>query len=143
MLRYRIGSFRGIPVYKTTINEWNSADIKEDIIYVIESMVFYHGMPIGRLGRNNELTDFNEERFEDLRNRDWGRSYAEMLADATNSPAETAPQEEGKPVLSDMERAAAHQDIVGQFMLGWQDNIDNEIDKLKEAISAIKVDNEL
>ena len=67
----------------------------------------------------------------------WNEDSASALARVTGT-AETRPQEEKEPELSDAERAAAQEDIVGQFMLEWQNNIDNEIAKLQLAVEEME-----
>ena len=124
----KMGTFRGIPVYVLQYShEYQAIDSNEEKMYVCEGKLFYHGKVVGMV-EGNQLTAFYEERFNEARRKDWTADAAQKMAKVTET-AETRPQEEEKPELSDAERAAAN-NIVDEFLASWRDNIDSEIAKL-------------
>ena len=138
MIKYGIGKFRGIPVYKVSLEQWYDMNIDTEFleeIFIVQDEVFYHDVPIGYLNSSKQLEDFDEEKFEDLRVR-----YGKMRANhytASNGKtyAEVAPQEEEKPIK---ETVGTPDRIVDEFLAGWQDNIDNEIAMLKSAVAQME-----
>ena len=136
----KMGNFKGLPVFMVTDPfEWENVKINhsyEEKIYVYRTNVYYKANLIAAISGSN-LLDFNEDLFNELRRKSWDDDRAQMLAHVTGF-AETRPQEEEKPELSDAERAAAQRDIAGQFMLEWQDNIDKEIAVLKSCVAQME-----
>ena len=136
----KMGTFKGLPVFMITDHfEWENMKNNpsyEEKIYVVGSCVYYKYNLIAMIC-DNTLIDFNEELFNELRRKSWDDDRAKMLGYVTGS-AETRPQEEEKPVLSDAERAAAQNDIAGQFMLEWRNNIDKESAELKLAVAEME-----
>ena len=135
-----MGNFKGLPVFMVNDPfEWTNVKdnhSREEKIYVYRTNVYYKENLIASIS-GDTLMDFDEDLFKELRRKSWDDDRAQMLAHVTGS-AETRPQEEEKSELSDAERAAAHEDFAGQFMLEWQSNIDNEIAKLKLAVAEME-----
>ena len=137
-MKNKMGNFRGYPVYLVDGNFYNNTNtLNDNALYVVEDRVFFHDVYLGKVDNRKNLVDFNEDRFKALCQVRWNEDSARALARVTKT-AEMGPQEEKEPELSDAERAAAHEDIVGQFMLEWQSNIDNEITKLKLAVAEME-----
>ena len=137
-MKNKMGNFRGYPVYLVDDNFFDNADtLHDNALYVVNGRVFFHDVYLGKVDRYNNLVDFNEDRFNALCQKSWNEDSARAMARVTNT-AETRPQEEEKPELSDAERAAAQEDVAGQFMLEWQSNIDNEIAKLQLAVAEME-----
>jgi hypothetical protein len=133
----KMGNFRGLPVYLVTQDmDVLYVDHSEEKMYVIEGKLTYHGTKLADV-LGGQLFDFDEDKFNELRRKSWGEDESKLLAKITGV-AETRPQEEEEPVLSDAERAAAQNDIAGQFMLEWRDNIDKEIAVLKSAVAEME-----
>ena len=126
----KIGKFRGLPVYLLQYSyEYQTIESNEEVLYVCENKLFYHGAVIGNVERNN-LTNFDEDTFNQLRAKDWNQSGAEVLGRVTGV-AEACPQEEEK---SEPETVETGDGIVDIFMASWRDNIDKEINILKCSI---------
>lgn len=137
-MKNKMGNFRGYPVYLVDDNFWENADtVHDNALYVVDGRVFFHDVYLGKVDHRKNLVDFNEDRFKALCQANWNEDSARAMARVTGT-AETRPQEEEEPELSDAERAAAQEDVAGQFMLEWQSNIDNEIAKLQRAVAEME-----
>lgn len=133
----KMGNFKGLPVFMVTDSfEWENMKNEgsyEEKIYVYAGNVYYKWNRIA-VTNGYTLIDFDEELFNELRRKSWDDDRAQMLAHVTGS-AETRPQEEETPTNETVETPDR---IVDNFMKTWQDNIDNEIAVLKEAVSAME-----
>ena len=136
----KMGTFKGLPVYKMeSLYEWeaiNSLD-KEEIYVVNMKEVYYHDQMIGKLGLDNNLYDFDDDKFELLqkewkikRDREKYMPAAKKQVEKEMGYAETQPQSAEKPVKESVEATAA----VDNFMATWRDNIDKEIADMKAKV---------
>lgn len=129
----KMGNFRGLPVYLANGMEFIDADHSAECLYVNDNTVYYLSRIVGEL-YNGKLVNFDEDRFNALRRKDWSTNDAESLGRVTNS-AEVRPQEEEKPVNETVETDCR---IVDDFMSSWCENIDKEIDMLKNNIAKME-----
>lgn len=129
----KMGTFKGLPVYKMeSFYEWeaiNSLDKEE--IYVVEMRVYYHDQMVGKLGLNNNLYDFDEDKFESLQ-REWKmkrdrEKYMVAAKQQVEKEMGSQPTRAEKPVKESVEAGAA----VDNFMATWREKIDKEIDDMK------------
>lgn len=133
----KMGTFKGIPVYVLQYShEYQAIESGEEQMYVCEGKLFYRGIVIGSV-RGNQLTSFNEAKFNELRAKGWYQDGAEMLGRVT-ATAETQPQKEEKPVYENSEPVAADTSLVDDFMASWRDNIDSEVAKLQMNMKAME-----
>ena len=131
-----LGKFRGLPVYLLQYSyEYQAIESNEEKLYVFENNLFYHGAVIGNVEGSN-LTNFDEDTFNQLRAKGWYQDGAEALGRVTNV-AETRPQEEETPVSETVETGDS---IVDNFMASWRDNIDNEVAKLQAIVKNMEVE---
>ena len=132
MYKIPMGKFRGIPVYKVSYEQWyNSPTQDVEEIYVVDDEVFYHDQRIGYLDSNKQLEDFNEGLFSDLKSR-----YIAKREGASMPVEEMVPQGEETLDKESVDPGTA----VDAFMSTWQDNIDNEIVRMKAEIAEMGVD---
>ena len=130
----KMGTFRGIPVYMLQYSlEYPMIDSNKEELYVVNGRVYYHGIAIGEVS-GNQLVNFDEDQFNELRRKGWYKDDADLLGKVTNT-AETRPQEEKKPDYEVPETGCGN-DIIEQFMASWRDNIDGEIAKLQVTMEA-------
>ena len=135
----KMGTFRGLSVYKMeSFYEWeaiNSLDKEE--IYVVEMRIYYHDQMVGKLGLNNNLSEFDDDKFESLQ-REWKMKRdrekymvaAKQQVEKEMGYAETQPTRAEKPVKESVEATAA----VDNFMATWREKIDKEIADMKAKV---------
>lgn len=130
MYKFPMGKFKGIPVYKVSYEQWYNEYTQEtEEIFVVDDEVFYHDRRIGYLNSDKQLEDFDEGLFNKLRG-----GHIEMPAREIH--ADSAPKREEKPDKESVDPGTA----VDDFMSTWQDNIDNEIVRMKVEIAKMGVD---
>ena len=130
MYKFPMGKFKGIPVYKVSYEQWYNSDTQNaEEIYVVDDEVFYHDQRIGYLNSDKQLEDFNEELFNKLRGGRVEMSAREIRADSM-------PQREEKLDKESVDTGTA----VDEFMNTWEDNINNEIARMKAEIAEMGVE---
>ena len=128
MYKFPMGKFRSIPVYKVSYEQWYNSDTQDvEEIYVVDDEVFYHDQRVGYLDSNKQLEDFNEGLFSDLRSR--YNVTREVRADSAPQREEVLDEESVDPGTA-----------IDAFMNTWQDNIDNEIVRMKAEIAKMGVE---
>ena len=132
-----LGSLNGLPVFLLRYSyEYQAIDSDEEKFYVANGRLFYKGIQVGTVNNNKQVTNFDEERFNELRRKGWYQENADLLGKVTGV-AETRPQEEEKPV-NEVPETGCGNSFIDEFLASWRDNIDNEIAVLKEAVSAME-----
>lgn len=126
----KMGTFRRLPVYKVSGNEWDNIDsLDKEEIYVVGIRIYYHDQIIGRVGLNNNLSEFDDDKFESLQ-REWkmkrDREYIAAARQQVEQEMGSQPVRAEEPVKESVEATAA--DI---FMATWRENIDKEIADMK------------
>lgn len=136
----KMGTFKGLPVYKLSLYEWEGIDsLDKEEIYVVEMKVYYHDQMIGKLGLKNNLYDFDEDKFE-LLQKEWKmKRDREQYMTAAKKQVEkemgSQPTCAEKPVKESVEATAAD-----EFMATWREKIDKEIDDMKAEIARMGVE---
>ena len=132
MYKIPMGKFKGIPVYKVSFEQWYNSSTQElEEIYVVDDEVYYHDQRVGYLNSDKQLEDFDERLFNDL------RSKYNIEREVDSMPAgEVAPQREEMLDKESVDPGTA----IDAFMSAWQDNIDNEIARMKAEIAKMGVD---
>ena len=129
MIKYGMGKFKGIPVYKVSWEHWHNTNIDTkalEEIFVVQDEVFYHDVRIAYLNSSRQLEDFNEEKFEELRNRYNKKEIAsneEVCAEAPSESVETD-----------------HETLVDKDRRNWQIFVDSEMAKLKAEIAKMEAE---
>ena len=96
----KLGKFKGLPVYRLTIDEWQTMTTKDDeSFYVVGDRVYYHDVKIANLNARGELCSLDEDEIISLRKR-----YEAM---AGNGVAEVRPVVVEEPVHEEPEPVAA------------------------------------
>lgn len=132
-----LGSLNGLPVFLLRYYyEYQAIDNNEERFYVAEGRLFYKGIQVGTVNNNKQVTNFDEERFNELRAKGWYQENADLLGRVTGV-AETRPQEEEKPV-NEVPETGCGNSLIDEFMASWRDNIDNEIAKLKLTVAEME-----
>ncbi len=118
----KIGNFRGMPVYKLSNFEWETINTRiPNELFVVDDFVYFYDKIIGTLDSRGKLQNFDEDKFDELVKKVNNKKKEE--------PAEVRPQVEEK---SEPETVETGDGIVDNFMAHWRENIDNEIDKMKQ-----------
>lgn len=66
----KLGKFKGLPVYRLTLEEWHLMTTKGDEkFYVVGENVFYHDVKVARLNEYGELCSLDEDEIIALRKR--------------------------------------------------------------------------
>ena len=96
MTMTKLGKFKGLPVYRLTIDEWQTMTTKDDeVFYVVQNKVYYHDVKIANLNDRGELCSLDEDEIISLRKR-----YESMRA---QSVVEEQPvSEEPEPVAAEV-----------------------------------------
>lgn len=138
MIKYGMGKFKGIPVYKVSWEQWHDTNIDTEFleeIFVVQDEVYYHDVRIGYLNSSRQLEDFDEEEFEDLRVR-YGKKKVNHYTTSNGKTYAEVPSESVKADHETVDPAAA----VDAFMNTWQNNIDDEIVRMKAEIAEMGVE---
>jgi hypothetical protein len=133
MIKYGMGKFKGIPVYKVSWEQWHDTNIDTEFleeIFVVQDEVFYHDVRIGYLNSSRQLEDFDEEEFEDLRVR-YGKKKVNHY---TTSNGKTYAEVPTENVKADVEA------LVDKDCRNWQIFADAEMAKLKAEIAKMEAE---
>lgn len=126
----KIGKFRGFPVYEMDQREWSGANTKkDDCIYVVSNVVYFHDQKIAKI-MGGTLFDFDEMRFNALKNL-WEEKDNVVTQLNNTRSAETEPTSEESLDKENTEPTAA-EDIVEEFMNNWLSNIERELEILHQ-----------
>lgn len=132
----KMGTYKGLPVYLLMYSyEYQAIESNEEKFFVAEGVLFYKGVRLGTV-KGNQLYDFDEAKFNELRAKGWYQDGAEMLGRVT-ATAETRPQVEEKPEY-EVPETGCGKSLVDDFMASWKDNIDSEIAKLQITMKAME-----
>lgn len=133
MIKYGVGKFKGIPVYKVSWEQWHDTNIDTEFleeIFVVQDEVFYHDVRIGYLNSSRQLEDFDEEEFEDLRLR-YGKKKVNHYTTSSGKTYAEAPLES---VKADVEA------LVDKDCRNWETFADTEMAKLKAEIAKMEAE---
>ena len=133
MIKYGMGKFKGIPVYKVSWEQWHDTNIDTEFleeIFVVQDEVFYHDVRIGYLNSSRQLEDFDEEEFEDLRLR-YGKKKVNHYTTSSGMTYAEAPSES---VKADVEA------LVDKDCRNWETFADTEMAKLKAEIEKMEAE---
>lgn len=90
----KLGKFKGLPVYRLTIDEWQTMTTKDDeVFYVVQNKVYYHDVKIANLNDRGELCSLDEDEIISLRKR-----YESMRSQVEAQSV----SEEPEPVAADV-----------------------------------------
>lgn len=132
----KMGTYKGLPVYLLMYsNEYQALESNEEKFFVAEGVLFYKGVRLGVV-KGNQLYDFDEAKFNELRAKGWYKDGADLLAKVT-ATAETRPQEEEKPEY-EVPETDCGKSLVDDFMASWRDNIDSEVAKLQASLKVME-----
>ena len=133
MIKYGMGKFKGIPVYKVSWEQWHDTNIDTEFleeIFVVQDEVYYHDVRIGYLNSSKQLEDFDEDEFEDLRVR-YGKKKVNHY---TTSNGKTYAEVPTETVKADAEA------LVDKDCRNWQVFADAEMAKLKAEIAKMEAE---
>lgn len=133
MIKYGMGKFKGIPVYKVSWEQWHDTNIDTEFleeIFVVQDEVYYHDVRIGYLNSSRQLEDFDEDEFEDLRVR-YGKKKVNHYTTANGKTYAEVPSESVK---------ADHEALVDKDCRNWQTFADAEMAKLKAEIAKMEAE---
>jgi hypothetical protein len=133
MIKYGMGKFKGIPVYKVSWEQWHDTNIDTEFleeIFVVQDEVYYHDVRIGYLNSSRQLEDFDEDEFEDLRVR-YGKKKVNHY---TTSNGKTYAEVPTETVKADVEA------LVDKDCRNWQIFADAEMAKLKAEIAKMEAE---
>jgi hypothetical protein len=121
----KLGKFRGLPVYRLTLDDWQTMTTKDDeVFYVVQSKVYYHDVKIANLNDRGELCSLDEDEIISLRKR-----YESM-----RSQAEAQSVVEEQPVSEDPAPVAAEvgEIDIDHFLKHGMIDIDEYIENAKQ-----------
>lgn len=121
----KLGKFKGLPVYRLTLDDWQSMTTKDDeIFYVVQSKVYYHDVKIANLNDRGELCSLDEDEIISLRKR-----YESMRsqAEAQSVVEEQSVSEEPEPVA-----ASVGEIDIDHFLKHGMIDIDGYIENAKQ-----------
>lgn len=133
MIKYGMGKFKGIPVYKVSWEQWHDTNIDTEFleeIFVVQDEVYYHDVRIGYLNSSRQLEDFDEDEFEDLRVR-YGKKKVNHY---TTSNGKTYAEVPSETVKADTEA------LIDKDCRNWQTFADTEMAKLKAEIAKMEAE---
>ena len=133
MIKYGMGKFKGIPVYKVSWEQWHDTNIDTKFleeIFVVQDEVYYHDVRIGYLNSSRQLEDFDEDEFEDLRVR-YGKKKVNHYTTSNGKTYAEVPTETVK---------AAVDALVDKDCRNWQIFADAELAKLRAEIAKMEAE---